>query len=61
MALFMSTFDRVVEAGKSFACSLYRTQPGALIPNPINDVLRVVWDDLCGDCLLYTSPSPRDS
>ena len=49
MALFMSTFDRVVEAGKSFACSLYRTQPGALIPNPINDVLRVVWDDLCGD------------
>ena len=45
----MSTFDRLVDAGKSFACSLYRNQPGALIPNPINDVLRLVWDDLCGD------------
>ena len=45
----MSTFDRVVQAGKSFACSLYRNQPGALIPNPISDVLHLVWDNLCGD------------
>ena len=45
----MSTFDRIVSAGKSFACGLYRNQPGALVPNPISDVLRVVWDDLCGD------------
>lgn len=45
----MSTIDRLVDAGKAFACSIYRQQPGALIPNPISDVLHLVWDDLCGD------------
>lgn len=43
----MSTFDRLVDAGKSFACSLYSRQPGALIPNPASDVLHLVWDNLC--------------
>lgn len=45
----MGSIDRVVDAAKAFACGLYRNYPGALIPNPIDDVLRLGWDDLCGD------------
>jgi len=45
----MPNFTKVATAAKSFACELYRLQPNALIPTPMSDVLRHVWDGFCGD------------
>lgn len=54
----MGNFDKVVEAGRGFVCELYRIQPGALIPNPISDGLRLAWDSLCGDDVPTNLPPP---
>lgn len=57
----MGNFDKVVGAGKSFACSVYKAQPGALIPNPISEFLRLSWDSFCGDdspSMLPPPPAP---
>lgn len=43
----MSVFDNLVDAARDFACGLYKNQPGALIPNPGEAVLRFAWDKLC--------------
>ena len=43
----MSNFTEIVEAGKNFACSLYKAQPGAIIPNPLSNALHLVWDSFC--------------
>lgn len=43
----MSNFENLVDAARNFACDLYRQQPGALIPNVGNSVLRFAWDKLC--------------
>lgn len=45
----MNDFQRIVDAGKGFVCRLYRDFPGPLVENPINDALRLSWDNLCGD------------
>lgn len=47
--MFMSNFSKIAETGKSFACALYKAQPGALIPNPVSDLLKLAWDSFCGD------------
>lgn len=54
----MSNFSRIAEAGRVFACSIYKATPGALIPNPINDLLRLPWDALCGDGDVDFLPPP---
>lgn len=43
----MSSFDSLVNAARDFACGLYKEQPGALIPNIGETVLRFAWDKLC--------------
>jgi hypothetical protein len=45
----MSDLSKIAEAGKEFACGLYKLQPGALIPTPFSDALHLVWDSFCGD------------
>lgn len=45
----MSLDDQIADAARTFACSLYRSQPGALIPNPISEALHHAWDAVCGD------------
>lgn len=55
----MGNFGKVVDAGKAFACSVYRNQPGALLPNPISDVLKLVWDGFCGDEDPVNLPPPQ--
>lgn len=45
----MGNFGDIVEAGRDFACAIYKAQPGALIPNPISDLIKLGWDSLCGD------------
>lgn len=44
----MSNFTELADAAKSFACGIYREMPGALIPNPLSDMLNFIWDDFCG-------------
>lgn len=43
----MGVFDNIVNNARNFACEQYRQQPNGLIPNPIEDVLRMFWDNLC--------------
>lgn len=38
---------QVMEKARSFACTLYKQVPGALIPNAGEDGLRFIWDNLC--------------
>lgn len=45
----MGNFSEITDAAKTFACTLYRQQPGALIPNPASDLLFQIWDGFCGD------------
>lgn len=54
----MDNIRKIVEAGRGFACSIYRTQPGALIPNPISDLLKTVWDGICADDPAGLPPAP---
>lgn len=53
-----SDLERVANAGKSFACGLYKLNPGAIISNPINDLIRASWDGLCGDDPSNLPPPP---
>lgn len=39
--------ENLVQGARDFACSLYQSQPGALIPNPISSGLRLLWDNVC--------------
>lgn len=43
----MSQFGDIVKSARDFACRLYSEQPGALIPNPGETVLRMAWDAVC--------------
>lgn len=43
----VGSFDSILNEARNFACGLYKNQPGALIPNAANDVLRFAWDNLC--------------
>lgn len=43
----MSNFSEIAQAGKDFACGLYKLQPGALVPTPFSSLLFAVWDDFC--------------
>lgn len=43
----MVDISEIASAAKSFACTLYKNQPGALVPNPISDALHIVWDNFC--------------
>lgn len=54
----MGNFSRIAEAGRVFACSIYKASPNALVPNPINDLLRLPWDALCGDGDVDVLPPP---
>lgn len=45
----MGDFNNIADAGKAFACALYKAQPNAIIPNPISDALFHVWDEFCGN------------
>jgi hypothetical protein len=43
----MVDLPQVAKAAKDFACTLYKNQPGALIPTPFSEVLHLVWDNFC--------------
>lgn len=43
----VSSFRELVDNARNFACGLYKEQPGALIPNPGEALLRLAWDNLC--------------
>lgn len=45
----MGLSDQIIDGARDFACGLYRLQPGALIPNPVEAGLRFAWDKLCGE------------
>ena len=47
---------------KSVAVVIISNGPGELTTwvNPVVDELNKINQSLCNDCLLYTSPSPRD-
>jgi len=45
----MGNYSEIADAAKTFACTLYKNQPGALIPTPFSDALHQVWDTFCGD------------
>ena len=45
----MANFQEIADAAKNFACTLYKNQPGSLIPNPFSDALHHAWDSFCGD------------
>lgn len=57
----MVDLPQIAKAAKDFACTLYRNQPGALIPTPMSDALHLVWDNICsypGNPGLPTKPAP---
>ena len=43
----MGALDQIVNGARDFACGIYSVQPGALIPNPIEQGLRMFWDEIC--------------
>lgn len=45
----MGNITRIADNARLFACSLYRTLPGAMVETPVSDLLKIVWDDLCVD------------
>jgi hypothetical protein len=45
------------DTSKQYACGLYSTVPGALIPNVGEDILRAFWDNLCGSPSFPDSPA----
>ena len=49
--------SKLISEAKNFACTLYKNQPGALIPNPGEQVLRLLWDTICNPPDNPQSPS----
>lgn len=45
--MVLNRLEDIASAAKTFACGIYKNQPGALIPNPISDALHLVWDNFC--------------
>ncbi|MGL5808568.1 MAG: hypothetical protein ACRCYQ_01330 [Nocardioides sp.] len=45
----MGNFEKVVNAARDFACTLYKNKPGEIIPNALDDGLYAAWDKLCGE------------
>lgn len=45
--MVLNRLEDIASAAKTFACGIYKNQPGALIPNPISDALHMVWDNFC--------------
>jgi hypothetical protein len=45
--IFMVDLAEIAQGAKTFACTLYKNQPGALVPTPFSDALHFVWDSFC--------------
>lgn len=43
----MVDLAEIAQGAKSFACTLYKNQPGALVPTPFSEALHFVWDSFC--------------
>ncbi len=54
----MSDFSSIANSAKQFACTLYKAQPGALVPTPFVELLHLVWDNFCDPASFPPSNPP---
>lgn len=45
--MVLNQLGSIASAARAFACKIYEQQPGAIVPNPIDDVLYQAWDNFC--------------
>lgn len=55
----MTNIQQITSAAKSFACGVYKMQPGSIVGNPISNILKMSWDELCADDPGGLPPAPE--